>query len=86
MNNNCIKSTSTVYLIILIPLISLLIINNILIFAAEGKQQQQQKQNVTIASDAKDPSFFTFFENIKNTTESSVVSDNATESSPTITL
>jgi len=67
MNNNCIKSTSTVYLIILIPLISLLIINNILIFAAEDKQQQ--KQNLTIASDAKDPSFFTFFENIKNATE-----------------
>jgi len=68
MNNNCIKSISTVYLIILIPLTSLLIINNILIFATEDKQQQQ-KQNIKIASDVKDPSFFKFFEKIKNTTE-----------------
>ena len=75
--NNCIKSISKVYLIILIPLAFLLVISNILIFAEDKPQQQQQKQNITIASDVKDPSFFSFFEKIKNATESAIVSDNA---------
>jgi predicted MPP superfamily phosphohydrolase len=79
--NNCIKLISKVYLIMLIPLVSLLVTSNILIFAEDKQpQQQQQQQSVTIASDVKDPSFFTFFEQIKNATESAIVSDNATES------
>jgi hypothetical protein len=63
----------------LIPLAFLLVISNILIFAEDKPQQQQQKQNITIASDVKDPSFFSFFEKIKNTTEIAIVSDNARE-------
>ena len=63
--NNYIKSISKFYLIILIPLASLLIINNTLTFA-EDKQEQKQKQNVAIASDVKkDPSFFTFLNNLQ---------------------
>jgi len=79
--NNCIKSISKVYLIILIPLAFLLVISNILIFAEDKPQQQQQKQNITIASDVKDPSFFSFFEKIKNTTETASIKDNVIESS-----
>ena len=45
------------------------------IFAAENVH------NAISASDAKNPSFFKFFENIKNRTETSITSDNATESS-----
>src|SRR5215212_3251825 len=79
--NNFINSISKVYLIILIPLVSLLVISNILIFAEDTQQQQQQQQqNVTIASDVKDPSFFSFFEKMKNTTISPIVRDNTTES------
>jgi hypothetical protein len=76
---NYIQSISKVYLIILIPLAYLLVISNILIFAEDKPHQQQQKQNITIASDVKDNSFFSFFEKIKNSTESAIVSDNARE-------
>ena len=70
--NNCIKSISKIYLIMLIPF-SFLVINNMLIFAEDT--QQQQKQNATIASDDED--LFTFFENFKNenATEKPIVSD-----------
>jgi hypothetical protein len=75
--NNCIKSISKVYLILLIPLVSLLIINNIVVFAQE-QQGQQQQQNVNIASYKDDSSFFSFFEKIKN--PNSIVSENVKES------
>lgn len=68
--NNCIKSISKVYLIMLIipVVVSLLIISNILVFA-EDKQQQ----TATITSDINGPSFFSFFEKINNVTESPIV-------------
>jgi hypothetical protein len=66
---------------LLIPFVSLLIISNILVFAQEQEQQQQeqQQQNVNIASDNDDSSFFSFFERIKNLTESHNVDDNTME-------
>ncbi|HEX5185544.1 MAG TPA: metallophosphoesterase [Nitrososphaeraceae archaeon] len=74
--NNCIKSISKVYLILLIPLISLLIISNIVVFAQD---KQEQEQIVNIASDSDDSSFFSFFENFKNFTGSQSVNDNTIE-------
>ncbi|HET8858170.1 MAG TPA: metallophosphoesterase [Nitrososphaeraceae archaeon] len=62
---------------ITIPILFLLFLINIeqQTFAVESVQ------NATIDSDATDPSFFKFFEKIKNATETPIVSDNATESS-----
>src|SRR5919107_973591 len=67
--NNCIKSISKIYLIMLMSVVSFLVTSNIFIFAAENEQQQ----TVTITSDSKDSSFFPFFEQIKNKTESAAI-------------
>src|SRR5688572_31958044 len=68
--NNCIKSISKIYLIMLLSVVSFLVTSDIFIFAAEDEQQQQ---TVTITSDSKDSSFFPFFEQIKNKTESAAI-------------
>ena len=68
MMNKGIRSVSKIYLIMLISIFSLLVTSNILVFS-----EDTQQQHVIIDSDVKLTSFFSFFENFKNATESPIV-------------